>query len=198
MEKARDFTDLIRIEGKVIGINLGFYPCHEHEWGIKGIESAFGVHHAGYGFISEIMTKLPAGVFFGQRGQDHYLVYDEKITRGYQFQNKILREVPSKKEERERLLENLLQWDIPAPNWGNVFLLAAWDSTKFAVRARGEIYGPIFESLETAFLEHDVVFDTKSHLSRRFGLIIYSAIPPAIKRQFEQKEIDDSNLVMQL
>ena len=48
-------------ESKFVGINLGFDYCAEHEWGIKGIQEAFGLQTDLIGFQRYQNTLVPGG-----------------------------------------------------------------------------------------------------------------------------------------
>jgi len=54
---------LIYHEAKFLGINLGYDYCAEHEWGIKGLEEAFGLNSMLMGVQRYQNSIVPNGIY---------------------------------------------------------------------------------------------------------------------------------------
>ena len=189
MERARYGVGLIEVDGRVIGINLGFNGCAEHEWGVQRIWTAFGIPAEGKPrFEAQKMTKIPDGLHAGTYGNDRYLIYSPAVDMvGWDIQDRPIVWRKSTPEKRQTRLENILESSLYLPEQADELLASAWDKHTFGLRARGNKYADIMEALETGFLINDVVFAYGSDLVSRVGLLLYSKIPERIKRNFGKK-----------
>jgi hypothetical protein len=193
---SKDFVGPIKAHNKVIGINLGFDLCYEHEsGGIQGIRKGFGITGEGYGFEARKMTQLPEGLNYGKFKDTSYLILGSNLSKMPFVENGRCVWKPISPERRESKLGYIFDHDLLPVGEDHCDISAAWDNTGFAIRAVTSKYGPIMDAFEEAFLDNDVVIDGSSHLVKGFGLLIYSKIPESTKRKFEKDERNKRKII---
>ncbi len=189
MQTAQYSSRLVKINGRGIGFELGFYPCAEHEWGIPAILKAFGVTFPveGNSYESQRIKKLPEGLHFGNHGNDYYAIYDADVDESWSIseQGRVVYR-PATKEERDKKINLLLERQFAMPERGTS-LVTAWDRGSFGLRVRGEENSAVLNALEEAFLTNDVVIDRASSLTSRFGILIYSRIPEEVRSSYKKR-----------
>lgn len=72
--------EFIKLDDKIIGINLGYSFASEHEWGIKELRTAFGHKTEELGFEGFVNTVIPKGLCLirdapGKEKGDMALIY---------------------------------------------------------------------------------------------------------------------------
>lgn len=150
---------------EVIGIDLGWYACNEHERGIEELKRQFGVDETGK------INKIPRNVFVGntpisftsrvsENGdliQFNHLVYDFRMGRVSEYKNWRVGHVETRVEEKQKYLRNRLYSFASAndyPKFSKNYLLTAWDDSAFFVLDKGN--DDFFKRLEDAFLHENV------------------------------------------
>ena len=63
MRHAND-AEVMKIDDKLVGFNLGADFCAEHEWGIKGIVREFGVDGNKVGIDGRMVTVVPKSLIY--------------------------------------------------------------------------------------------------------------------------------------
>lgn len=107
---------LTNSSGQFLGINLSADYCAEHEWGIKGIQRAFGIDlEASPGIDRRRVTKTPENLELAPLGRDHFLLICQKWYG----------EKPSFNTAWMKRSELIL--------WGDKEISAAWDEKSFGV-----------------------------------------------------------------
>jgi hypothetical protein len=184
MEIGKNYSDIVYIKGNPMGIDMGFYGCGEHEWGIQGIREAFGSVRE-RSFEAQRMAKLPRGLYIGQNDNRRYMLFKPSLVETkYIYKDGIMVNVPLRPEERIDKIQRIVDREVPL--WTGVSeLVTAWDKDEFAIQARGSRYAEVIELLESAFGTNDVVIDTASSLVKRFGLLVYSRIPEEVRETVE-------------
>ena len=133
---------LVKHDGLVLGINLGYGGCAEHERGIEGIQNAFGLQLDGLvGYEARKITKLPNHVYSGRskttRGS--YLIYEPELGR-QDTEIKagrvvMLKPTPEKIKER---LERILTGELSVRDFNAARLTTAWDSNSLGIHGDSE------------------------------------------------------------
>jgi hypothetical protein len=149
MRKASQDNGLIVVEGKFIGIALGYDYCAEHEWGIKELKRMCGIPDSTkktMGVISRTITKVPSLVFKEE-------VVKRNTTKVKKGKYAILYTGNRwhTKEENEtyvpRDLKNYIQdltwnekWysEHPSTRGDKDNIITAWDGGSFGVAVMGE------------------------------------------------------------
>lgn len=186
MERGYFGVDLIRAEDKSIGIDLGFYGYAEHEWGIDGIQKAFGIPiEDERGFEAQRITRIPNELYSGKYHNDHYCIYKPGIGFTFEYGSGELKCIPRKEDDKKMRLLDVLDYSLRLSD-SSEGIATAWDDSTFGIRVRGSRNIEMIEQIEDAFLTNDVVIDTRSGLVKRLGLLVYSQIPEHIKKDFRE------------
>ena len=165
---------------EVIGIDMGFYGCNEHERGISELTKQFGINLEGK------ITKVPKNVFVGNipipfttRVSDeelisfNHLVYDFKMGKQDDIiEGKIVRRETTL-EEKQKYLKNKLFLHTSAniyPKTSSNYLLTMWDDSSFLVLDKG--HDTFYKRLEDAFLNDDVMIAQHPRFSENSRLVI--------------------------
>lgn len=114
MRRARDNGILKTEAGKVIGLNLGADYCAEHEWGIKGLRSAFQIPDKGYGLVKRSITTTPKNVVFLDDKKQTVL-----IVGAYLYEGKV----------------DLKSHYLDRGTYDKDELMTAWDEKSFGINA---------------------------------------------------------------
>lgn len=145
---------IVTPDGKICGINLGYDFCAEHEWGIKGLRSAFGVGKAAeLGVDARKATTCPENLCFIDKGKGK-----EKIIicgRDSSWMDKETREARVK-EYNERITKRLIDL-AHRPNDDGHFIGSMWAEGAFAFCVKGKD-SEFVERLYKAFKENDICF----------------------------------------
>ncbi len=182
MRRAGYETDFVRDgNGRFIGINLKGDYCSEHEWGIGGIQDAFGTRGAKVtreclGIDRRTITKVPNDMwfFFQKHGEYGYLMYTHPRYGK-----------PEEKYTKKELDQKLGAYSDDKP------IVAAWDEKEFGIRVKGKDNIVTLKSLYDAIQAKDAVIFLGGRSKNPFdtsGLVISfrSRIPEEfVKLQYD-------------
>lgn len=174
MRRATHDVDFVVEYGKVIGINLGWDFCGQHQRRIKKLNEDFGIHlEREYGFEDRRNSIVPKNLVHLKKGGDGVLLYDPLLnTRDRKELNRMLRRDLPHTIEREPIV-------------------SAWDDGSFGVRVEGK-YNGFLESLYDAFQMNNGVIVTikdKNPFTRDgLTLLDYRLIPEPIKASFKEAD----------
>ncbi len=158
-------------KNNVIGINLGFDFCAEHEWGIKDLQEDFGIKIGGrkLGFEARRNTKVPEGLTYSKK--DNALIYTP---------------FPSTDARLEHIIKHTMIFDEKREEIGS-----AWSDESFGVKAIGE-HAWIIKELYDAFQNKNgvIMLSGRSNPFANSGLILldYETIPNDYKKRFRDDE----------
>lgn len=195
MRRAYSDFDWLEENGEVLGINLGYDFCAEHEYGVSELQGAFDVPAA---------DKVPEGLD------------DRKVTAlppaGTLVFHKFVKTVKGKREKRALLifapylayspdsLKHLLNGSelhmLPPDNPKND-LVCAWSSRDFAIMVRGKENIASLKKLHDAFQRLDIVFGSPSAaFLKRSGLTL--AIRSKISEDYAEEVLRQDKAVIRL
>jgi len=175
MRKAYNGMDFLRDDKEnIMGINLGYDYCAEHEWGIKRLQEDFGLKfEEELGFEARRNTKTP---------KMRYIKKESSVALIY---------AP---DYYEASLENLLKGELALE--GERELATAWDESSFGVNVISK-HGEILRTLRDAFQNKNGIImlsgNTNPFSNSGLLLVDYSKIPEETKNDFrkEDKEYRD-------
>lgn len=178
MRHAND-AEVMKIDNKLVGFNLGADFCAEHEWGINGILSDFKVDKNKIGIDGRMITIVPNSLIYKdityKKMKCHLLVlmpyYDKdfKITK--------------------TVLDN---WELYDYCLEKVGITTAWDEGSFAILVTDK-YKDELNELYTAFLNLDIAIGiAPSKIFRNGGLkfCIKSNLPAETIKSIKDADLD--------
>ena len=182
-------ASLIYHEAKFVGINLGADFCAEHEWGIKGIEEAFGLQTDMMGIQRYQNTFVPGNT---PSFSKPYMLITTKFTDrkmplvGLYFNAEYFwNDTPIKKF-------------LPLPiKHTEDEICAAWDSKSFGIVVHKN-YAWIIDELMNAIQNHDLAIGLGPSGPFKNGglkLMIVSKIPQGVKDTILAEHEDYANLM---
>jgi hypothetical protein len=172
--------------GKLVGVNLGYDFCAEHEWGTKKIQKAFGVGEgAEIGLETRKTTCVPKHFYYRTReenGQpEAMLLYNEFWQ--------------DNKDEIEKEIEfyfggGCKEYNELRPYGDDWDIVAAWCENSFAIKVRGEENVKHLEAIRDAFNSSDIVFGQKQSFLSRGGLYLglYSSYDDEFKNALIEQD----------
>jgi hypothetical protein len=175
MRKAYHNSRLILSEeGTFYGVSLGWDFCAEHEWGIEGISSKFGVSYNAPG------------------------VDGRTITRGKVFlaMNKKMVVLTSRSPHENATPESLLTHEMTLED---LDFETAWDGNDFCIASKSLSHFAHFRKLKEAFDSRDIVI---SFIQSKFPvfsnaslcILIKSLLPENIKEEIYKADRKTSDL----
>lgn len=173
-------------EDKLVGVNLGWDYCSEHEWGIKGIRRGFGMPEAPskdcLGFSARSIHTCPNDLKLVEKGNKTYLVYNRWWSSGdddvaSRCESMIIRDHYDKKKE----------------------LLCAWSEDSFGVRTVGKEGREHLRKLYDAFRKTNVVIFLGGGGGNPFAnsgltLCIYTMLPAEAVEAARESDKDQIRL----
>ena len=150
---------LLTPDGRMLGIALGYDRCAEHEWGLDGLTTAFGVSlDAPIGLADRAITHVPQTLRYArgpEQGRDARrkalphatLVYQDRAGDDATVFACARRELTLTAEPGDAHYR-------PARD----DVAAGWSSRDFGIRVRGESYCQYLAELDAAFRARDIVF----------------------------------------
>ena len=163
-------------EENIIGVNLGFDWCAEHECGIKSLQQNFGLKmEKKLGFNARRNIKMPEG-----------LEYCEKDTAALIYQSFYFTST-----DKEWQLENVINDVLKL--YGDQEVAAAWDESSFGVNVTLE-HKDVLNGLYHAFRKKNgiIMLSGRSSPFANNGLLLvdYTKIPAKEKKRFWQADKD--------
>jgi hypothetical protein len=172
MRRGRNGNLYLSEDGEFLGINLGADYCAEHEWGLEGLATDFGLDKtAPPGVARHQIRRIPTERYrtFAYRPKEKYV--------GYVFpEGEISREVAQLYEDEE--------------------FAGAWSGSDFGIRFKDKKYAQL---LAEAFLSLDIAFLFLKN-ENPFGrsglcLMIVSKMDPAVLESFAAEEAEQDRLL---
>lgn len=156
MRRAFNDTAIITDDNeKIMGVNLGFDFCAEHEFGIKRLYQDFGMkREEELGYESVRNTIAPKGLFFQLKKSSAALIYQR-------FAN-------SPKD-----LEDVLRYTLYLPSGDETGIACAWSGESFGLNVPN-IYKNVPKMLYEAFLEKNgiIILGGNKNPFARGGLML--------------------------
>lgn len=180
MRHAND-AEVMKIDDKLVGFNLGADFCAEHEWGIKGIVREFGVDKGKVGIDGRMVTVVPKSLIYTD------ITY-EKIKCH------LLVLVPSYyREENLNITKDVLRtWELYTYRLEETGITTAWDEKSFAILVTDK-YKDELKELYEAFLNLDVAVGiAPSEVFKNGGLkfCIKSKLPEETIQSIKDADLD--------
>lgn len=151
MRKAFHDYGFLADDDVFIGISLGYDHCSEHEWGIKGIKSTFGIPEEttrkNMGIKSRTITKCPKTLLFQKDGKDGAVLWvgremwypetkiDKELPRDFKdYKKQIKSDIKCDQEIRKRYEDKGKTYyhDSKDP------MISSWCEEEFGVAVYGE------------------------------------------------------------
>lgn len=179
LERACSGADFIEAESplilsskQIMGINLGFDFCTEHECGIANIRRAFRIDGKELGFEGKRNTSVPENLVIRHYAESSVMVFEN-------FWNGI-----------DKQIESILKHDLYFLNKESE-LASAWDEKSFGVHVRKQ-YAETLDSLFDSFKTKNgiIMLSGNSSPFANSGLILadYRRIPVDVKQDFWRKD----------
>jgi len=179
--------NLLDLNGKIVGINLGYDFCAEHEWGIKGIRDHFGVGlSAEIGIDARKATKCPEFIKLIVKKNESFIICST-MYRMYADQ-------PDRIKDFEiRTIGSLTSMMSRANDEGH-YIGSMWAEGEFAFGVRGQ--NAFMEELFNAFKSFDIVFTLTAAKFKGTGLtfIIRSLIDKETEEECLQSDLKQKRL----
>ena len=190
----------LKVDGKLIGVNLGADYCAEHEWGIRGLKGLFGID----GATPEYSREKPK--YTKPAGLPRRMISKHDCARFYQhgkkavllgmalYRHEYLESAIAKggiaKAFKEALPDDLRGW--------REGLKTAWSSDDFGIYGEGEDAEHIAE-LWKAFLQNNIAIwigGTQLPVFENGGLIVAIAdrAPAEGVKIMEEADLDQERL----
>lgn len=182
-------------KGNLVALNLGADYTAEHEWGIKGIRSAFGLleDETVFGVERRRITQIP-GTRNWRGIDEHTLLYDEfgpkkRPEAALIFEkwggDKLMEALKKPTGDNRYVAQeiSLPKWDekLAAKNDSTYYYLStSWSEDDFGIHVRGEENVAKLHRLYDALLDKDLaIWLGGGHVFQNAGLVlgIVSAIP---------------------
>lgn len=167
-------AEFMKIDNKVVGIDLGSDFCAEHEWGIKGITFDFMVDKTKIGIDGRMITTVPKNLIY----QD--IKYNNLNCKLLMLSPYYYMEITE---------DFLSYWVYKLEENG---MATAWDEKSFAILVTDE-YKSELEELYNAFLKLDIAVGiAPSKLFKNGGLkfCIKSRLPKETIKSLKDADLD--------
>lgn len=202
MRTAYNDVDLVSENGNIIGINLGFDFCAEHEWGVKGIAQDLGVGELedAAGLLKGLATELPENLCFKtykpRDPEKQPLACLALVRKWHDIDENFAGVYKSMKKS----LEN---------SWKEIDIFSKWCDREFAVIVRGEENVKALSDVYAAFQNKGIVVGLTPASFKGTGLtfLIYDRISEESRNeaieadraeQRLQKAIDETGIIKKL
>lgn len=192
MKRGYDSEFLIDENGVLLGINLGADFTSEHEWGIEGIKSAFGLKDKQKSILGNQKPLL--GIDRRKINNKVDLIFKDIVIK--KEKHKVLIHSSSwLKEHAEKAIDN--KW-IPSDLhiYGDEKMACAWDENSFGIMVKEDYFEELTQIYE-AFMNLDIVIGmSPSHAFKNGGLVfsITSRLPKETIENIYNKDLDAINL----
>lgn len=180
MRHAND-AEVMKINGRVVGFNLGADFCAEHEWGIKGIKRKFGINEDKLGIDSRMINVVPNSLIYKD------ITYEKMRCH-------LLVLVPYYYDDDDLCInkEKLRSWELFSYGLERVGIVTAWDEKSFAILVTDK-YKDELKDLYEAFINLDVAVDiAPSESFKNGGLKFYikSRLPEETIQSIKNVDLD--------
>jgi len=201
MRKASQDNGIIVIDGKFIGVSLGFDFTAEHEWGTEELHRAFGILDSGkkslfgkrvLGVKSRTITKCIKNLIFKEetyKKNKYALLYSASDWRSFEEAEKY---TPTDIQHYKEDIAWSMEWDKKNPREGREPqdpIVTAWDGGSFGIGVMGEKEAGYMKELYEAFKNINVVIaranmkPNNPFSNSSLSLLIADRIPEEVKEQ---------------
>lgn len=137
-------AEVMKVDDKLVGFNLGSDYCAEHEWGIKGILNEFKVNTDKIGIDGRMVTVVPESLVYTDITYEKVRCY-LLVLVPYHYQ-----------EDDLKITKNdLKRWELYTYRFEEKGITTAWDEKSFAIFVTDRYKNELKELYE-AFLNLDV------------------------------------------
>ena len=143
MRHAND-AEVMKIDDKLVGFNLGADFCAEHEWGIKGIIREFGVYEDKIGIDGRMVNVVPKS-----------LVYTDITYEKMKCHLLVLVPYYYREDDLKITKDDIGRWELYTYRLEEKGITTAWDEKSFAILVTDK-YKDELEELYEAFVNLDV------------------------------------------
>ena len=180
MRHAND-AEVMKIDDKLVGFNLGADFCAEHEWGIKGIVREFGIDGNKVGIDGRMVTVVPKSLIYKdvtyEKMKCHLLVLVPYYYR----------------EEDLKITKDVLRtWELYTYRLEENGITTAWDEKSFAILVTDKYKNELKELYE-AFLNLDVavgIAPSKAFKNGGLKFCIKSQLPKETIQSIKDADLD--------
>lgn len=186
---------------KFIGINLGAEHCAEHEWGIDGIQRAFGIPHFGKQPFQKQppLIGLPKPPFGIERRQitalpEMLTLTDQTVSTGGRRSNNLFFRCLRSSYRQDSRVEDLFPGLVEGGELGT-----AWCEDQFMIVMPKTDKADYLQELWDAFARKDIVIGTfGGNVFANSNLVIgiASRIPKSYAKHMYDVDIDHYNLLI--
>lgn len=183
MRAAFNDTEIMEIDGQVVGVNLGADFCSEHEWGVKELLRDFNVKQDLIGVDGRKINMCPDRLLFQKITIDKMKCIILAMPSNTFFWNKADKRITKK---------DISHFELPIWKLHESDICASWDSGSFAILVREDKEKEISELYE-AFKNLDVCIGlAPSHVFKNGGLkfCIASRLPEETVNKIRDDDLD--------
>lgn len=180
MRHAND-AEIIKINDKLVGFNLGADFCGEHEWGIKSIIEEFEVNKNKVGIDGRMITVVPES-----------LVYKDITYEKMKCHLLVLVPYYCQKNDLKITQNDLKKWELYTYRLKEEGITTAWDGKSFAILVTDK-YKDELKELYEAFVNLDVAIGiAPSEAFKNGGLTfcIKSRLPKETIQSIKNDDLD--------
>lgn len=175
-------NEVIKKNGKIVGINLGADFTSEHEWGIDGIKRSFGIDSKKIGIDGRSINTVPE-TLYRQEVKIHNKKYYVLILLRYALGSWYC-------PDRTQLIDKDIQSFELNPN--DKGISTAWDESSFGILV-DENNKNVVEDLYEAFKNKDIVIGVSpSGVFQNGGLkiLVKSEIEKEVVNSIKESDLD--------
>lgn len=174
-------SEVMKIDGQLVGFDLGADFCAEHEWGIKGIRRAFQLNDDKIGIDKRMITVIPKA-----------LVYKDMTYENMKCHLLVLIPYCYDEDDVNIAKDDLRRWELYSYGLENSGIVTAWDEKSFAILVTDK-YKNELKELYQAFQSLDVAIGiAPSEAFRNGGLkfCIKSKLPEETIQSIKDADLD--------
>lgn len=180
MRHAND-AEVMKIDDKLVGFNLGADYCAEHEWGIKGIVREFRIDRDKVGIDGRMVTVVPES-----------LVYTDITYEKMKCHLLVLVPYYYQEDDLKITKDDLRRWELCTYRFEEKGITTAWDEKSFAILVTDK-YKDELKELYEAFINLDVAVGiAPSEAFKNGGLkfCIKSRLPKETIQSIKDADLD--------
>ncbi len=185
MRRAYDNEIITDDNKKIVGINLGADFTSEHEWGIKGIHTAFNIDTKLIGIDGRTINHIPTNLIFQSLTIDKRIYYFLGLLYDMYFYYR------DDKKINKKDIDNFELYPC-----GDKDIFTVWDERSFGILVNDKYKDEITDLYE-AFKNKDVAIGVgHGHVFKNGGLTITikSRLPEEVINNIKEKDQDYNNL----
>lgn len=174
---------VMKIDDKLVGVDLGADFCAEHEWGIKGLKRSFAIDGDKIGIEGRMITNVPKTLLYQditvEKMKCHILV----LCSDYYFDD-----LPNAKIKKS----DIGNWNLYTYYLKDKGIDTSWDEHSFAIIVTDQ-YKDELKKMYDAFLNLDIAVGVApSHAFHNGGLTfcIKSMLPKETIEEIKEDDLD--------